>query len=200
MNGDERRKKIINILSSSKSPVAGVALAKELDVSRQVIVQDIALLRANGAAIFSTNRGYLIQADKQYSRVLKVVHEDDEVEEELSTIVDAGGHVKDVFVYHKVYGVLILYIALANFNMKVTDLKGKDSFYTAERALEEIRTGKSSLLKNVTSGYHYHTICAESEEVLDAIQEELKQKGFLAKLQDYEPVDFWGDNEDEAKA
>ena len=105
MNGDERRKKIINILSSSKSPVAGVALAKELDVSRQVIVQDIALLRANGAAIFSTNRGYLIQADKQYSRVLKVVHEDDEVEEELSTIVDAGGHVKDVFVYHKVYGV-----------------------------------------------------------------------------------------------
>ena len=66
MNGDERRKKIINILSSSKSPVAGVALAKELDVSRQVIVQDIALLRANGAAIFSTNRGYLIQAERRF--------------------------------------------------------------------------------------------------------------------------------------
>ena len=174
MNGDERRKKIINILSSSKSPVAGVALAKELDVSRQVIVQDIALLRANGAAIFSTNRGYLIQADKQYSRVLKVVH-------------DAGGHVKDVFVYHKVYGVI-----RANMDIK--------SRRDVRNYLEEIRTGKSSLLKNVTSGYHYHTICAESEEVLDAIQEELKQKGFLAKLQDYEPVDFWGDNEDEAKA
>ena len=156
MNGDERRKKIINILSSSKSPVAGVALAKELDVSRQVIVQDIALLRANGAAIFSTNRGYLIQADKQYSRVLKVVHEDDEVEEELSTIVDAGGHVKDVFVYHKVYGVI-----RANMDIK--------SRRDVRNYLEEIRTGKSSLLKNVTSGYHYHTICAESEEVLDAI-------------------------------
>ena len=166
MNGDERRKKIINILSSSKSPVAGVALAKELDVSRQVIVQDIALLRANGAAIFSTNRGYLIQADKQYSRVLKVVHEDDEVEEELSTIVDAGGHVKDVFVYHKVYGVI-----RANMDIK--------SRRDVRNYLEEIRTGKSSLLKNVTSGYHYHTICAESEEVLDAIQEELKQKGSL---------------------
>ena len=72
-----------------------------------MIVQDVALLRANGAAIFSTNqRSISIQADKQYSRVLKVVHEDDEVEEELSTIVDAGGHVKDVFVYHKVYGVI----------------------------------------------------------------------------------------------
>ena len=61
--------------------------------------------------------------------------------------------------------------------------------------MEEISTGKSSLLKNVTSGYHYHTIDAESEEILDAIQEELQQKGFLAKLQDYEPVDFWGDRE-----
>ena len=97
------------------------------------------------------------------------------------------GHVKDVFVYHKVYGVL-----RANMDIK--------SRRDVRNYLEEIRTGKSSLLKNVTSGYHYHTICAESEEVLDAIQEELKQKGFLAKLQDYEPVDFWGDNEDEAKA
>ena len=91
MNGDERRKENNKYSILVKVAVAGVALAKELDVSRQVIVQDIALLRANGAAIFSTNRGYLIQADKQYSRVLKVVHEDDEVEEELSTIVDAGG-------------------------------------------------------------------------------------------------------------
>ena len=115
MNGDERRKKIINILSSSKSPVAGVALAKELDVSRQVIVQDIALLRANGAAIFSTNRGYLIQADKQYSRVLKVVHEDDEVEEELSTIVDAGGHVKDVFVFWDIQNIIMTWWCSKNF-------------------------------------------------------------------------------------
>ena len=94
---------------------------------------------------------------------------------------------KDVFVYHKVYGVI-----RANMDIK--------SRRDVRNYLEEIRTGKSSLLKNVTPGYHYHTICAESEEVLDAIQEELKQKGFLAKLQDYEPVDFWGDNEDEAKA
>lgn len=54
-------------------------------------------------------------------------------------------------------------------------------------------TGSSSLLKNVTGGYHYHTIEAESEEILDDIQNELAEKGFLAKLQDYEPVDFWGE-------
>ena len=60
--------------------------------------------------------------------------------------------------------------------------------------MEEIRSGKSSLLKNVTSGYHYHTVRAERVEILDMIQEELQKKGLLAKLQDYEPVDFWGQN------
>ena len=111
-----------------------------------------------------------------------MVHSDDEVEEELSTIVDAGGHVRDVFVYHKVYGVL-----RADMNIK--------SRRDIKNYLEEISSGKSSLLKNVTSGYHYHTILADSEDILDAIQDELQQKGFLAKLQDYEPVDFWGQEE-----
>ena len=179
MKGEERRKQLLNILSSSNSPVSGGTLSKELDVSRQIIVQDISLLRANGATIFSTNKGYLLQEDKKYSRVFKVYHTDDQVEEELSTIVDAGGQIRDVFVYHKVYGVL-------KAEMGIKSRRDVRSY------MEEISTGKSSLLKNVTSGYHYHTIDAESEEILDAIQAELQQKGFLAKLQDYEPVDFWG--------
>ena len=88
MNGEDRREKIINILRSSSTPVAGVALAKELNVSRQVIVQDVALLRANGTAIFSTNRGYVLQTRDVCERVFKVQHADDEVEDELSIIVD----------------------------------------------------------------------------------------------------------------
>ena len=182
MKGEARRKQLLNILSSSNNPVSGGTLAKELNVSRQIIVQDISLLRANGATIFSTNKGYLLQEDRKYSRVFKVYHTDDQVEEELSTIVDAGGQIRDVFVYHKVYGVL-----KADMGIK--------SRRDIRADMEEISTGKSSLLKNVTSGYHYHTIDAESEEILDAIQEELQQKGFLAKLQDYEPVDFWGGQE-----
>ena len=182
MKGEERRKQLLNILSSSNNPISGGTLAKELNVSRQIIVQDISLLRANGATIFSTNKGYLLQEDRKYSRVFKVYHTDDQVEEELSTIVDAGGQIRDVFVYHKVYGVL-----KADMGIKTRrDIRAY---------MEEISTGKSRLLKNVTSGYHYHTIDAESEEILDAIQEELQQKGFLAKLQDYEPVDFWGGQE-----
>ena len=57
--------------------------------------------------------------------------------------------------------------------------------------MTNLQTGHSSLLKNVTSGYHYHTIVADDEQTLDLIQEELGKLGFLAKLQEYEPVDFW---------
>ena len=122
-----------------------------------------------------------IQEDEETTRVFKVQHEDDEVEKELTTIVDLGGTVEDVFVYHKVYGVL-----RAEMNIK--------SRMDIRNYMEEIRSGKSSLLKNVTSGYHYHTVRAERVEILDMIQEELQKKGLLAKLQDYEPVDFWGQN------
>lgn len=179
MNGEERRKQILHILTDSDTPVSGIALAKKLEVSRQVIVQDIALLRANGTAIFSTNKGYLIQEkQKEYSRVFKIFHSDEDVGKELSLIIDLGGRVKDVFVYHKVYGVL-----RADMNIK----SGMD----IRNYLQDLSTGKSSLLKNITSGYHYHTIVADTEEILDMIQNELQEKGFLAKLQDYEPVDFW---------
>lgn len=181
MSGEERRGKIIQALKNSDKAVSATTLAKEFDVSRQVIVQDVALLRANGKNIFSTNRGYLIQEDEETTRVFKVQHEDDEVEKELTTIVDLGGTVEDVFVYHKVYGVL-----RAEMNIK--------SRMDIRNYMEEIRSGKSSLLKNVTSGYHYHTVRAERVEILDMIQEELQKKGLLAKPQDYEPVDFWGQN------
>ena len=181
MSGEERRGKIIQTLKNSDKAISATTLAKEFDVSRQVIVQDVALLRANGKNIFSTNRGYLMQEDEETTRVFKVQHEDDEVEKELTTIVDLGGTVEDVFVYHKVYGVL-----RAEMNIK--------SRMGIRNYMEEIRTGKSSLLKNVTSGYHYHTVRAERVEILDMIQQELQKKGFLAKLQDYEPVDFWGQN------
>ena len=99
MSGEERRGKIIQALKNSDKAVSATTLAKEFDVSRQVIVQDVALLRANGKNIFSTNRGYLIQEDEETTRVFKVQHEDDEVEKELTTIVDLGGTVEDVFVY-----------------------------------------------------------------------------------------------------
>ena len=181
MGGQERREQILKILKNSDKPVAGTELAKQLQVSRQVIVQDMALIRATGVEILSTNRGYVIDEERTASRVFKVIHTDGQVEEELNLFVDLGGKVEDVFVFHKVYGVI-----KASMNIK--------SRRDVKNYMEGISTGKSTNLKNLTSDYHYHTITADDEQTLDMIQEELRQRGFLAKLQDYEPVDFWGEN------
>lgn len=178
VSGQERREQILKILQNSTEPVAGTDLAKELNVSRQIIVQDMALIRANGTKVTSTHRGYVIQETKQVSRVFKVIHTDEQVEEELNLFVDFGAKVEDVFVYHKVYGVV-----RADMHIK--------SRRDVRKYMEDISTGKSTNLKNLTSNYHYHTITAEDEQTLDLIQKELNDRGFLAKLQDYEPVNFW---------
>lgn len=178
MSGQERREQILNILRSSSQPVPGVELARRLEVSRQVIVQDMALLRANGEEILSTHRGYVVGGKNKCSRVFKVIHTDEQVEEELNLYVDFGGMVEDVFVYHKVYGVI-----RASMNIK--------SRMDVKRYMQDISSGKSTQLMKLTSNYHYHTIVAETEEILDMIQEELGKRQFLAQLQDYEPVDFW---------
>ena len=177
MNSAQRRQNILKILSESDRAVSGKELASLLNVSRQVIVQDIALLRANGEDIYSTNVGYLRPAQTRVSRVFKTCHTDEEVVEELQLIVDCGGSVDDVFVYHKVYGVI-----RADLNIR--------SRVDIENFVRELASGRSSLLKNITSDFHYHTVTADSEAILDVIQEKLMQSGFLADLTEYEPVRF----------
>ena len=183
MTGDERKKRILEILGKRSKPISGLMLAKALGVSRQVIVQDIAVLRAGNADIISTNLGYMMSRKDCAIRIFKVKHTDEEAEEELNIIIDCGGYVKDVFVSHKVYGII-----RADMNL--------NSRLAASRFVNNIKNGKSTLLKNLTSDYHYHTVYAENEDVLDIIQEKLKERGFLAPLQDYEPVDFWEEAED----
>lgn len=169
MNGQERREKILNAMSASTAPISGSALAGTFDVSRQVIVQDIALLRAAGHNIISTNRGYaLLNKPSNAARVFKVSHTDEQLGEELNSIVDMGGTVADVFVNHKVYG-----------RLKV-DMNIKCRRDVNEMVIG-IESGKSSPLKNLTSNYHYHTITAESEEILDEIEKMLDEKGFLIR-------------------
>lgn len=178
MNGKERRNKIIQMLSKNKEPISGKELAKIFGVSRQVIVQDIALLRAQDYEITSTNQGYVLLEEQKISRVFKVVHSDTDVEEELNLIVDYGGKIDDVFVYHKIYGTVRADLNISSRN----DVK---------EFLQDLKGGSSTLLKNITSDYHYHTVSASSEKLLDLIQERLQEKGFLAELKDYEPINFW---------
>ena len=104
MDGETRRKEILKYISESDKPVSGTKLAELFHVSRQVIVQDIALLRAADCEILSTNRGYICQGTKKFVRVFQVCHTDEKIEEELNAVVDCGGTVIDVFVQHHIYG------------------------------------------------------------------------------------------------
>lgn len=168
MTGTERRTTIVEQIQNSKTPVSGTALAKQCDVSRQVIVQDIALIRAAGYDIISTNRGYILNAPHVLSRVFKVHHTDEQLEEELYSIVDLGGCVANVMVNHRVYGHMEAEL-------------GINSRRKAMAFIDDIKNGKSSPLKNITSNYHYHRVEADSEETLDMIEEMLKEKKFLVQ-------------------
>lgn len=168
MTGSERRTEIIEQIQKSAAPVSGKKLAEVYGVSRQVIVQDIALLRAAGYDVIATNRGYLLNTPAKVTRVLKVYHSDERLEEELCTVVDLGGCVENVMVNHKVYGHL-------EANLQINSRRKVAAF------MEGIRSGKSSPLKNITSDYHYHTISADSDETLDLIEKALSEQRILVK-------------------
>lgn len=162
----ERRKAIVNFLLSSKEPVSGSELSRQFGISRQIIVQDISVLKGTGCEILSTNQGYVIQKSHLRERVFKVRHTTNETEDELSCIVNLGGIVVDVFVWHKVYGKIEV-----NLNIS-TQLHIK-------QFLEGVRTGKSTELMHITSGYHYHTVRAENEAVLDRIEAALTERNYI---------------------
>ena len=168
MTGEERREFIINTIRSSEKPISGTKLARLCEVSRQVIVQDVALIRASGYDIMSTNRGYIIQKQRTLRRTFKVQHTEEQVAEEMNAIVDLGGKLINVSVNHKVYGRM-------EADLNVGSRKKVNEF------MEDIRNGKSSPLMKITSNYHYHLVEAESEEILDEIEQMLQKKGMLIR-------------------
>mgnify|MGYP002508314147 FL=1 len=175
MTGAERRKMILNLMKESKNPLSGGALGAATGVSRQVVVQDIALLRSEGHSILATARGYLLDSPKEAktSRLFKVFHDEGRTEEELKLIVDLGGCVEDVMVNHKVYG-------------KVSAPLNIKNRRDVQAFLKNLEMGKSSPLFKVTSGYHFHRISADETEILDEIEEALRQNNFLTEVFDYE--------------
>ena len=162
----ERRKAIVNLLLSSKEPVSGSALAQKFSISRQIIVQDITVLKGMGYEILSTSRGYVMQKTPLVERVFKLKHTTEQTEDELSCIVNLGGTVVDVFVWHKVYG-------------KVEAPLNIFSPMHVKQFMEGVRTGQSSELMHITGGYHYHTVRAENEEVLDRIEAALRERDYI---------------------
>lgn len=168
MEGNQRREKITEILLTREDAVSGSELAKLLGVSRQVIVQDIALLRAVNKNILATTKGYLlyVQEQQKVTRCFMVRHTTEEIEDELCTIIDLGGKVLDVIVMHDVYGQIQADLVLQT-RADIVQFIGK------------VEKTKSVPLKVLTDGSHLHTVQADSEEILNQIEEKLREKNYL---------------------
>lgn len=167
MKAAERKKAIVNLLLSAEKAISGGELSERFGVSRQIIVQDITVLKGMGYDIISTHSGYVMQKSPLKERVLKLHHTTEQTEDELLLIVGLGGTVVDVFVWHKVYG----------------KMQAKLNIFSplqVKQFIEGVRTGKSSELMNITGGYHYHTVRADSEEILDKIEAALKKRNYIA--------------------
>ena len=172
MDGSLRREKIKERLFSHKNPISGSVLAEELGVSRQVIVQDIALLRAGGEGILSTAQGYVLMANIGQQKVSRIIacqhHNLLEMKNELHKIVDLGGTVIDVIVEHPLYGEIKANLILKNKN---------DVDYFVQKFSEN----KAEPLASLTNGIHLHTIEAENELILKQIELELDHMNVLLK-------------------
>ncbi len=159
-----RRDIIIKLIKESPTPISGAKISEVLNVSRQVIVQDIAILRASNIDIQSTNKGYVIT--DVITRVFKVKHNKKDITDELTTIVDLGGEILDCFIIHDVYGEI-------NVPLNISSRKDINDF------TDELKTKEDLPLMGITNDIHYHTIKANSEKILDLIQIELTNKGYI---------------------
>ena len=169
METNKRRKKIYEILIENNDPIKGSELAKIFKISRQVIVQDIAVLRAQGCNILATPQGYIIlsKINDKITETIVCKHKGyDEIRDELNTIVDCGGEIIDVIVEHPIYG----------------EIKGNlmiKSRLDVERFMEKLISLKAEPLAKLSDGIHIHTINANNNDSLERIKNELKNKGFL---------------------
>lgn len=169
MNSKERREYILNKLVTDSEPQKGHILAAEIGVTRQVVVKDIAILRAEGKNIIATPEGYIIPASysHKFKRLIAVCHKREDIEDELKIIVKYGATIEDVIVEHPLYGEI-------KGMLMIKSLKDVQSF------IEKFNKENAQPLSGLTGGVHMHTIVADSEEIIDSIIEELKEKNFLA--------------------
>src|ERR1700683_3866851 len=165
-----RRRRIVAWMRTHGGPIRGGELAKVFRVSRQSLVQDVAILRAGGEDIVSTPRGYRLPegAGRGYRAVLACRHAPKQTEEELQILVDHGVKILDVLVEHPLYG----------------ELRGSlmiESRADLQDFLKRVRAKKATLLSLLTYGIHLHTVEASREEMISRAKTELRARGFLLK-------------------
>ena len=167
MEAASRRQAILDRLRTADRPVSASALAAGLNVSRQIIVGDIALLRAGGAEISATPRGYVLpRATDGITRTIACRHTLAQTGQELDILVDNGCTVLDVIVEHPVYGQLTGQLQIS-------------SRYDVEQFLARIRDSDAAPLSMLTGGLHLHTLCGPNEDAYTRACAALKAAGLL---------------------
>lgn len=169
MDAEFRRKRILEMIQRQPSPLSASVLARELDVSRQVIVGDVALLRAQGCEIIATARGYTVPRFKETSRYLGKVacqHTPGEMFSELNTIVGLDAVVVNVIVEHELYGEMTGCLNLFDRN-------------DVENFTQKVNSSGNKLLSELTMGIHLHTIACRDHAHFEQVCAALEQKGYL---------------------
>ncbi|WP_416827471.1 transcription repressor NadR [Ectobacillus polymachus] len=168
--GEERRTYILECLRTANQPLSGSELSKKTHVSRQVIVQDISLLKARNEPIIATSQGYLYlkpqSMQSSFERVIACIHKPERVREELTILVDHGVTVEDVKVEHPIYGDLTAPIMVS-------------TRHEVEQYMNKVLDTKAAYLSQLTGGIHLHTIRADSVEKLNAVCLDLEKAGIL---------------------
>ncbi|MBM7653016.1 transcription repressor NadR [Neobacillus cucumis] len=168
--GEERRALILQQLKDSSEPLTGSELAAKTNVSRQVIVGDITLLKAKNEPIIATSQGYIYLKTNSgtvvFERTIACKHSPEDTEKELNILVDHGVLVKDVRIEHTVYGDLTASVMVSNRQ-------------EVKQFIENMQTTKASLLSELTGGIHLHTITGSSNQILDQAENALRKEGFL---------------------
>ena len=169
-SGEERRRHILSWMQRRRTPVCGSELAAHFEVSRQCIVQDIAIMRAGGTEILATPRGYCLPDATRlgHREILACNHGPDRTEEELHILVDHGVKVLDVIVEHPLYG----------------ELRGSlmiESRADVQDFLHQVRIRKASLLSTLTGGIHLHTVEAHRAEMVTRAKTKLRERGILLR-------------------
>lgn len=165
-----RRRALIARLRRATHPVAGAELAAELGVSRQAVVQDVAVLRAAGERVLATPQGYVLERDaaRMAQAVLAVRHERGRTADELNALVDLGLEVVDVIVEHPIYGEL----------RGLLHLRSRED---VARFLGRLEKSRAALLSAVTSGLHLHTVRGPRRELVVKARAALRRRGYLVE-------------------
>jgi len=171
MNAEARRTAILSLLSQADTPVSAANLAARFSVSRQIIVGDVALLRAAGEQISATPRGYVLQRDRDgLVRTVACVHTTGQTEQELCIMVDNGCTVLDVVVEHPIYG-------------QITGQLQLTSRYDVRQFVERLETEGGEPLSALTGGIHLHTLQCPDESAYERTRQDLKRAGILLETE-----------------